>query len=456
MSEPIAFHSPLLPLAGDDLPDMTGLPRGMVSWPLDQGHSGCATGTGAASVAASLARAARHGTWRFPDRPVVFVSDAHADADGFLRSLVAAGAIRRDRAQPRQFQLTPFGRTAKIVVGGDCLDKGPSNLDLLAALKALIDTGADVHLLAGNHDLRFLVALMALERAPCGGVAATRALTEHLFIRLGRKAMPLLAEVYGKHVAPHGLPADLPDEAACKAILYPGDDWAKRFERAAKPYLKGKARAREIQRGEKKRRTFAEAAEDYGLTMRMILAAARACRDLFLGNGDLSWFYGRMQAVTRTGSILFVHAGLDDAACRLLAEDGPDAVNHAFLDEALRDPFGFYFGAVANMMRTKYRDSDRTLTEQGVDDLLATGVKMVVQGHVNNHAGQRLLAKNGLLHLEGDVSLDAGTRALEGLAGHGAGATLIYPTGDMVGLCADFPMAKHFHPLHHGQEGPRQ
>ncbi|WP_240453727.1 metallophosphoesterase [Chachezhania antarctica] len=431
-----------LPTAGDDLPDLAGLPRDVMPWSFDEDHSGCSDG----SVTASLGRTSEQGSWHFPEKPVIFLSDPHADADGFLRSLVAAGAIRREAEAPRRFTLTPFGAAAQIVVGGDCLEKGPSNLDMLDALKALIDTGADVQLLAGNHDLRFLVGLLSLDHGLCGRDAEASALTEHLFIRLGRKAMPLLVEVYDRYVAPNGIPDDVPEEAAAKALLYPADNWAERFDRAAKPYMKGKARAREISRAEKKRRTFAEAADEAGLTMRMMLAAARACRALFLPGGEMAWFYDRMQAVTRMGSILFVHAGLDDAACRMLALDGPDAVNAAFKEEARRDPFVFYFGVLVNMMRTKYRPSDRTLTEAGVEDLWGAGIKMIVQGHVNNHRGQRLLAKSGMLHLEGDVSLDSATRKLEGLKGHGVGATLIYPSGDVLGLCSDYPTIKHFNP----------
>lgn len=78
--------------------------------------------------------------------------------------------------------------------------------------------------------------------------------------------------------------------------------------------------------------------------------------------------------------------------------------------------------------------------------LARAGLHMVVQGHVNNHAGQRLLAKQGLLHLEADITLDRTSRALEGLEGIGAGATLIFPSGDVIGLSRDHPRAKHFAP----------
>ena len=97
-------------------------------------------------------------------------------------------------------------------------------------------------------------------------------------------------------------------------------------------------------------------------------------------------------------------------------------------------------------MRTKYRPSDLDLTDRGVDLLHRNGIHMVVQGHVNNHAGQRLLAKRGLLHLEADVTLDRASRRMEGLEGIGAGATLILPSGDVIGLSRDYPRAKHFAP----------
>ncbi len=51
-----------------------------------------------------------------------------------------------------------------------------------------------------------------------------------------------------------------------------------------------------------------------------------------------------------------------------------------------------------------------------------------------------------MLHLEGDVTLDRASRRLKGLQGPGAGATLIFPGSDVLGLSSDDPRAKPFNP----------
>lgn len=431
----------LLPTVFDAFCDFEGLPRKCTEWRLSEPHSGSGTQTCLRDVQHSLRTAAAHGHWHWPERPVVFVSDPHADAEGFLRSLVAAGTIRRSGPGPRDFALTAFGQHARIVVGGDCLDKGPSNLDMLDALAALFSSGADVHLLAGNHDLRFMLAVQALTGPRCP-------LTEHLFVRMGRKIVPLLREVWDRFQA-IDLMADLPDETGCRSRIFPGPEWAAQFPARAGAHLSARAIDKELTRLQKKQAQFDHEVAKAGMTMRMVLAAALTCRSVFLApDGPFAWFYARMDMIQQCGSLLFVHAGLDDAMCALLAEGGTGAVNARFRAEARQDPFAFYFGPVANLVRTKYRDTDKHLSRTGVQRLHAKGIKMVVQGHVNNHRGQRLLTKRGLLHLEGDVTLDRASRLLEGLPGIGAGATLIHPSGDIVGLSADYPTAKHFHPEH--------
>lgn len=132
--------------------------------------------------------------------------------------------------------------------------------------------------------------------------------------------------------------------------------------------------------------------------------------------------------------------------CDALVDQGVDAVNAEYRAGADAATLGFYFGPLANLVRTKYRQSDCALTDYGVRALHQAGLHMVIQGHVNNLDGQRLCAKNGLLHLEGDITLDRTSRALEGLEGIGTGATLIFPTGDVIGLSRDYPWAKHFAP----------
>ena len=166
----------------------------------------------------------------------------------FLRSLVAAGTIRRSGRGPRDFALTGFGHRARIVVGGDCLDKGPSNLDMLDALDTLFSSDAEVHLLAGNHDLRFMLAVQALTGPRCP-------LTEHLFVRMGRKIVPLLREVWDRFPAAD-LVADLPDEATCRARIFPGPDWEAQFPGHAAPHLSQHAIDKELTRLRTKRGQF--------------------------------------------------------------------------------------------------------------------------------------------------------------------------------------------------------
>lgn len=419
----LADHPLLPPIPDAALPD---IPRDLEPWP-------CAANPG---IARCLARARDHGGWHWPDRPLVFVSDPHADAEGLLRSLMAAGVIGR---QGGRIALTAFGRQARIVLGGDCLDKGPSNLALLDALHAVIETGADITLLAGNHDLRMRIVIAALR-------GQRTALSEHLFARMGRKILPALREVFERFVTPADLAA-LPDEASCRARLLPGPDWPARFAAAAQGELRPALIAREIDKLQAKLRSFDRDCRKAGLRARAVLAAALKCHEVFFTpGGAYAWFFERMDVVARDGSLLFVHAGLCDEMCDLLVLQGADAVNARFRAAARQASLGFYFGPLANLVRTKYRASDCSLTERGVSALHRAGIHMIVQGHVNNHNGQSLHSKRGLLHLEGDITLDRASRRLEGLEGIGAGATLIYPSGDVIGLSRDHARAKHFAP----------
>lgn len=427
----------LLPPVFDNGADLRDLPRDIEPWHTAAPHSGTREKGHDAMLRSCLHRARAQG-WNWPRQPILFISDTHADAEGFLRSLVAGGAIRRDAGRG-SFELTEFGRDVRIIIGGDCLDKGPSNLDMLDALAALKASGANLTILAGNHDLRLRLAVDAQ-------LGPRDALNEHLFVRMGRKILPLLAEVLDRFVSPTELAAQ-PDEARCRALLHPRADWSERFPAAAKQLLAPQVVAREIAKMSSKQRQFDQEVAQSGLSYRALRAALLKSQEVFFTPGGYyAWFYEEMDVLAHEGSLLFVHAGLCDRMCAVLTEQGPQAVNRAYRAEVAAHPFACYFGPLANLVRTKYRSSDFALTAAGVARLHAAGIHMVVQGHVNNHAGQRLLAKRGLLHLEGDVTLDRASRAREGLEGIGAGATLIFPTGDVIGLSRDYPRAKHFAP----------
>ncbi|MEJ8475701.1 metallophosphoesterase family protein [Roseibium algae] len=420
-----------------------GMPKTCVPWPFDIETSGAADANQADDILQNLTATAGYGRWKWPKRPIVFVSDLHADAEGFLRSLASAGVIQRAEDFSNNFKLTRFGTSCTIIIGGDCLDKGPSNLDLLDAIKALRDTSARVKLLAGNHDLRLLLGVRALlgPRTP---------LSEHMFIRMGKKVLPLLREVYDRYVDPKADLDNAPDLKACRELIFPSQDWTTTFPEAAATHLSSSAIAKEVNRLTKKIITFEDASLAAGMDLQMLYCAALKCRDLFLRpDGQYAWFYGKMKAVHKSGSLLFVHAGMDDQMSSEISNKGPGRLNKLFREQARHDPFTFYSGNVANMMRTKYRSVDKKLTRSGVEDLHQAGIKIVIQGHINRHKGQRLKTIKGLLHLEADVTLDRNSRQLEGLDGIGSGATLIFPDGEIVGISRDFPHAKVFTPRLH-------
>jgi hypothetical protein len=129
----------------------------------------------------------------WPERPIYFLCDMHADTDAFFRSLVATGGVERTGPGDDDFKITAEGKRAIFIIGGDCIDKGPDNLRLLRALRRLIDRGADVELLTGNHDLRMLVGLIY------GGARDPR--HAHLFVRLGKKSIPLFREIFDHYIA---------------------------------------------------------------------------------------------------------------------------------------------------------------------------------------------------------------------------------------------------------------
>lgn len=78
-------------------------------------------------------------------RKTYFFADLHADKEAFLKSLDFCDDER-----------------ALYLIGGDCLDKGPSNLELLEEIEKL-SRRVEVKILAGNHDIRMLMVLLGWE-----------------------------------------------------------------------------------------------------------------------------------------------------------------------------------------------------------------------------------------------------------------------------------------------------
>jgi hypothetical protein len=381
--------------------------------------------------------------WKWPDHPIFFIADPHADTEAFVASLVASGGVTSRGTGRLDFELTEIGKQAEFIIGGDCLDKGPSDLKLLRALRRLIDSGARVTLLAGNHDMRLLMGLRAM-----GHDRDTT--TEHFFVRMGPKVVPLLKEVHETFLGDRPPPKDTPKEAECRRLLYPSPDWFEAFPRTVQGRVPAEMLERELTRMRHKVRTFGEVCAAAGLTMRQVFAAATRCRELFLAeDGEFAWFFRDMQLMQRYGSFLFVHAGIDDGIVTLIEQCGIDEINRRFHRLNETDLFALYYGTLGNCMRTKYRGIDLPLTPQGAASTRRLGLHAIVHGHRNRTAGQRLVLRQGIIHIESDVTLDRSTRRQEGLAGAGAGVTVIDPSGYVDGFSADYPEIKRFEPGHY-------
>ena len=379
--------------------------------------------------------------FRWPSRPTVFISDPHADAEAFEASLIAAGVAKRVGPNLCDYKLSKAGKKTGIIIGGDCLDKGPSNLAMLRSLAHLYRLDADVTLLAGNHDLRLLMGLLSLERENDVG-------SQHLFVRMGKKVIPLFREVFDQYLANTRWQSGMPDENACRALLFPDDTWFDRFPYFAAGFLTAEGIDRETRKMRKKVDTFEQECADAGLSLQQVYAAAIKCRSLFLGNrGEFNWFFKKMRLLKKSGSFLFLHAGLDDHMAELLAKQGIKHANKAFKKNLMtQNLFNFYYSPLANVFRTKYRKADLPLTPRGAKATRKAGIHVLVHGHINQHHGQRIALKNGLVHIEADITLDAHSRSREGLDGYGIGATLIDKKRGVVGISCDYPRAKVFHP----------
>ncbi|MEJ1354680.1 MAG: metallophosphoesterase [Candidatus Sedimenticola sp. (ex Thyasira tokunagai)] len=392
-----------------------------------------------------LQSAVSHSPWKWPKRPIYFLSDSHADVDAFTASLVASGGIRKTGPGGMDIKLTKEGRKALFIIGGDCLDKGPSSLQLLRSVRKLIDIGARVKLLAGNHDIRFLMGIraMGLDRDPR---------TEHMFVRLGPKVVPLLKEVQEQYLNGEKALQGIPGNQACKRKLYPSKRWFKEFPKEAAWMMPEQGIEREVSRLRKKMIDFERASSDAGLSMREVYATVNKCRELFLQKkGEFAWFFRDMQLLCHKGSFLFIHAGLDDRITSLIKEEGIDYLNDLFRKQIKHDLFEFYYGPLANTMRTKYREVDMPLTHHGVERAYRQGIHTIVHGHRNSTKGQRIMLRQGMIHIECDITMDRNTRKKEGLDGYGVGMTIIRPEGKVIGISTDYPYAKVFEPKNHLQ-----
>ena len=377
--------------------------------------------------------------WRWPKRPVYFITDIHADADALLASLVASGGVRKTGPSDNNFRVTKAARHGRFVIGGDCFDKGPSNLRLLRILDRLHKRGANLRLLAGNHDIRVMLGMRSVGEY-------RNSSNEHFFLRMGPKAVPLMQEISNQYLDKAAL-KHLPSNKRIRKLLYPSEAWATRFPELASEFLPRSVIEREIQKLTWKIDRFEQQCEASGLSMKQVYAATLKWQQMFLkSSGEFFWFYNRMRLFYRQGSFLFIHAGLDDQVACMIRQKGVKHVNRRFRKLLKGNDLSFYYGPIANSIRTKYRAADHQLTHKGARFAHESGVHVIIHGHRNVYHGQRIVLRKNLVNFQCDTTMDSGSRMREGLKGAGAGVTIIRPEKLIVGVSSDHEYIKVFEP----------
>ncbi len=415
------------------------LPQQPQSWQLGRFHS-TDKDNHDSLLSEELKHLLRQNPWRWPKRPIFFFSDLHADTDAFLASLVASGGIKKTGRADKDFKLTKIGRRARFIIGGDCFDKGESNLRLLRCVRLLIDSGARVHILAGNHDIRVKLGMRSvnLSKDPKN---------EHFFIRMGSKAVPLLKEIQQEYLQGKNALKGIPDEAECRRRLYPSDSWFDEFPTVAIWMMPEKTINKEIKRLREKISQFEHDCKKEGLCLRMVYAATLKWQQLFLEpKGEFYWYFKKMSLMLKKGSFLFVHAGLDDRIASMINKRGLKKLNGEFKQNINEELFEFYYSPLANTIRTKYREVDMPLSKHGVRLINEKGIYALVHGHKNMRYGQRIMLRKGMVNFECDASVDLNTRSRENLGGNGAAVTIFRPEGVVLGISTDYPYIKVFEP----------
>lgn len=376
--------------------------------------------------------------WHWPGNTVFFFCDLHADVEAFRLSLIASGGVRFESDSIQSLELTALGKEALFVIGGDCFDKGPSTLNLLALIYCLKGKGARLHLLAGNHDVRTYLGLYYADRK--------EPLLDHLFIRMGSKAVPFLKELFDEFVDQKEVSGSQ-HESKFRELFLPTDNWAEQFSEAAKSTVHPEKLETELRRTREKTSQFLEKMQELNLNFCQIAAAIDAFKKMFLSSdGDFYWFFDNMRLVHREGSYLYIHAGLDDSIAELIRDKGIEELNLEFHNCFYQDPFKLYHGPLGNTFRTKYRKSDYTFSEAGATALHDAGIYAIVHGHRNICHGQRIVIRENMLNFECDASVDCNTRIKEGLDGPGGAVVIFKDDGIVKGISTDYPFIKSFNP----------
>lgn len=375
--------------------------------------------------------------WVLPKKPVHFISDLHADADALFKSLIGAGLIAKTGPMDHEFEVLDKAHQGSVIIGGDCLDKGPSNLRLLDSIKLVKDAGIDLKIIAGNHDIRTFVGLAIGEDR--------QTVAEHMFVRMGKKTIPLFREIYKKYLHKKIDSKSLLSQEEVEKKLFPSSKWFKTYAEKMDGLIPPKKIEREADRVKEKITEINEYLSRTGFTHGMLYATTEKAKDIFLNpQGEYGWFFSEMNIALQEGSFLFVHAGLDDFSTDWIGQVGVDGLNEKFKILMRNNPFELYHGHIGNIFRTKYRDTDFPFSPRSAKKMHQMGINAIVHGHRNTTQGHRIVIKRGLLNFECDTSLDRKTRKIEKLEGYGASWFTIDPDGTIEAFSTDYPAIKQF------------
>lgn len=373
-----------------------------------------------------------------PEKEIHFFCDLHADAEAFLRSLKLSQLISMD-SQLDHVVLTQKAQDAQVIIGGDCFDKGPSNLALFRLIGQLYRQQLDLIVLAGNHDIRIYAGLLALDNMDDLRQA-------HFFVRMGRKTAAFFAEVYHEYCQDE-VELTVP-ESLIQNQLMPSEDWYLHFPNYAQHFMPTASIEKEIRQIQKKSVDFIDACHELGLSLKQVYQAAIKAKQLFVDpQGEFAWFFNRLDLIHLSGNYLFSHAGIDDIMSNKLVESSAEEINQHFrqqLDQGLI--FQMYYSEYGNVFRTKYRNKDWPLTSIGTGKLKALGIHAIVNGHRSHKTGQQLFVRQGLLNFECDTQLNTNCRRKNNNPVPGEAVTIFYPDGKVSALCSDIEPIKMFHP----------
>lgn len=413
------------------------VPKNIEKWPLKKGIKVGTNNLNVDDFFKPVKKYCKDKKWVFPKKDVHFISDIHADADALIKSLIGSKFIIKTGPHDNNFELTALGKKDEVIIGGDCLDKGPSNLRLLDFIYLLKKAGMNLEILAGNHDIRTYAGLSIGEER--------RVIEQHMFVRMGKKTIPLFREIYKKYLHKNlDLNALLSDEEVEKR-LFPSQKWFDNYAQKMEGLIPPKKIVKETIRIQEKIGQIRSYMKRTGFTHGMLYATVEKARDLFLNEkGEYAWFFNDMKIAIREGSFLFVHAGLDDFSTDWIGQVGVKGLNEKFKILMRNDPFELYNGHIGNIFRTKYRDTEFPFSSPSVKKLNHMGIHAIIHGHRNVIKGHRVTIKKGILNFECDTSLDRVTRKIENLKGVGAGWFTLKSSGIIEAFSTDYHKIKRF------------